>query len=346
MSSERRFPDRIIFVYLFWWGQWTLLQALIVHHYRLNWTLSWLDSLISNALLFGVVYTTNNIMRFYQPKGKNWYIGILYILCLAFFCVSLFQFIQSKLFSDDLLYQLFLQASLPVRFGSALLMITCSSMMTWIWNQLIELKENEQREATLEKMARESELISIRQQLQPHFLFNSLNSINALIGSNPTQARTMIQQLSDFLRGTLRKDDQQLVSLEDELSHLQLYLDIEKVRFGHRLNIITDADLYSRKAMLPSLLLQPIVENAIKFGLYDTLGEATITITSRIQGQMLTIRISNPYDSESARPKRGTGFGLSSVERRLYLLYGRTDLLSVQAENNQFATFVKIPQSK
>lgn len=346
MSVPRKFPSRILYVYLFWWAQWTILQILIVHHYGLDWKLSIIDSLVSNALLFGVVYTTNNIMRFYQPHGRNWYIGLLYILCIAFLCVSLFKLIQTQIFSSDIIYQMFLQASMPVRFGSSLLMITCSSMMTWIWNQLIELKENEQRESTLEKMAKESELMRIRQQLQPHFLFNSLNSINALIGSKPDQARNMIQQLSDFLRGTLRKDDQQLVTLEDELNHLQLYLDIEKVRFGHRLHIITQAEEQTRKAFLPPLLLQPIVENAIKFGLYDTLGEAKISIEAGFEQNMLVVRIRNPYDPDSAKPRRGTGYGLSAVERRLYLLFGRNDLLTTKAEDRQFSTFVKIPQSK
>ncbi len=86
------------------------------------------------------------------------------------------------------------------------------------------------------KSAREAELYKLRQQLQPHLLFNSLNSISALITIQPAQARKMIQQLSDFLRGTLKKEENQWISLEDELQHLQLYLDIEKVRFGHRLN--------------------------------------------------------------------------------------------------------------
>ena len=185
----------------------------------------------------------------------------------------------------------------------------------------------------------------IRQQLQPHFLFNSLNSISALTGSKPEEARKMIQQLSDFLRGTLRKDDQQLSSLEEELKHLQLYLDIEKVRFGHRLNVIIDSTQKDALWQMPALLLQPIVENAIKFGLYDTLGETTITIKTNTEGHYLLIAVSNPYDVTNAKPTRGTGYGLSSVERRLYLLYGRNDLLTTKMESGLFITSIKIPQT-
>src|SRR5690606_11377571 len=92
----------------------------------------------------------------------------------------------------------------------------------------------------MEKISREAELYKLRQQLHPHFLFNSLNSINALIHSQPEQARKMVQQLSEFLRGTLKREENQLISLEEELQYLKLYLDIEKVRFGHRLKAIFD----------------------------------------------------------------------------------------------------------
>src|SRR5690606_9569496 len=127
--------------------------------------------------------------------------------------------------------------------------------------------------ADSEKLAKEAELFKLRQQLHPHFLFNSLNSINSLIGSRPAEARKMVQQLSDFLRGTLRKEESQLVSLKEELQYLGLYLDIEKLRFGSRLITEIETQEGADALFIPSLLLQPIVENAIKFGLYDTLGE-------------------------------------------------------------------------
>jgi LytS/YehU family sensor histidine kinase len=102
-------------------------------------------------------------------------------------------------------------------------------------NKLKDLGNIKQREHEADKLLREAELASLRQQLQPHFIFNSLNSISALAGSRPEEARKMIQQLSDFLRGTVRKDQQQSVALSEEFKHLELYLEIEKVRFGHRL---------------------------------------------------------------------------------------------------------------
>jgi two-component system, LytTR family, sensor kinase len=175
-------------------------------------------------------------------------------------------------------------------------------------------------------------------------LFNSLNSISALAVSRPEQARTMVQQLSDFLRGTLRKDNNQLVPLGEELKQLQLYLDIEKVRFGHRLQVEVEATEESQSLKLPVLLLQPVVENAIKFGLYDTVGETAIKVKATAADGYLTITTQNPYDPATSQPRKGTGFGLDSIQRRLYLLYARQDLLRTTQQDHQFITTIKIPQ--
>ena len=154
----------------------------------------------------------------------------------------------------------------------------------------------------------------------------------------------MVQQLSDFLRGTIKKEETQWVTLQEELQYLQLYLDIEKVRFGNRLATMIESDPGTHQMKLPALLLQPIVENAIKFGLYDTMGETTIRVFTSRQDSELVIRVQNPYDPETATPRHGTGFGLKSVQRRLYLLFARNDLLWTDAKDNIFTTLVKIPQ--
>ena len=150
-------------------------------------------------------------------------------------------------------------------------------MFSLLWYSQREQKEMDERKSEAENLAREAELFKLRQQLQPHFLFNSLNSISALTGSQPEKARHMIQQLSDFLRGTLKKDDQQWNTLEEEIQYLGLYLEIEKVRLA----IALQTEMFSATRFfafkLPALLLQPVVENAIKFGLYDTYGDVLIT---------------------------------------------------------------------
>jgi LytS/YehU family sensor histidine kinase len=216
------------------------------------------------------------------------------------------------------------------------------ALVSVLWYTIQDQQETESRRQEADRLSREAELFKLRQQLQPHFLFNSLNSINALIGQQPQLARTMIQQLSDFLRGTLKKEAHQWTSLDEELQHLQLYLDIEKVRFGHRLR--TELVNEAGPARLPAMLLQPVVENAIKFGLYDTTGDILITIHAQKAGDDLLLKVSNPFDPETALPNKGTGFGLSSVQRRLYLLFARADLVKTTTEGANFITTIKIPQ--
>jgi LytS/YehU family sensor histidine kinase len=211
-------------------------------------------------------------------------------------------------------------------------------------NSLNAQKEKEKQQTGADAMLREAELASLRQQLQPHFLFNSLNSINALIGSKPHEARVMVQQLSDFLRGTLKKDEQKTVMLKEEFEQLKLYLAIEKVRFGHRLNVDLNVSEVSQSCLIPPLLLQPVVENAIKFGLYDTTGDITITLSSKTEPGFLFIEVKNPYDPKTQNANKGTGFGLSSIKRRLYLLYARNDLITTNKTETIFITTLKIPQ--
>jgi LytS/YehU family sensor histidine kinase len=219
-----------------------------------------------------------------------------------------------------------------------------AALLTVIWYNRIEQDEREKRKQDLEKLAKDAELFKLRQQLQPHFLFNSLNSINALIGLRPDEARKMVQQLSDFLRGTLKKEETQWVTLQEELQYLQLYLDIEKVRFGNRLTTTMEVEEPATGLKLPALLLQPVVENAIKFGLYDTTGETLIKLYAVKDENNLVIKVLNPFDPETSSPRQGTGFGLKSVQRRLYLLFARTDLLITGAKENIFTTIIKIPQ--
>ncbi len=286
----------------------------------------------------------NIILRFYIPY-KNRYSFIL-SLCAMLTVVWFFsaRFIFSFIIENEEGFNVFLSQSAPVRLTIGFLVICCMALISVLLYTLQDHQETEKRKTETERLSKEAELFKLRQQLQPHFLFNSLNSINALIASQPQQARTMIQQLSDFLRGTLKKEDNQWASLTDELEHLQLYLEIEKVRFGHRLSASIKNNTEGFNLLLPAMLLQPVVENAIKFGLYDTLGDISINIDAKLEEGYLVIQVINPFDAEGAMPKKGTGFGLSSVQRRLFLVYARHDLLKAEAVGQVFITTIKIPQ--
>jgi LytS/YehU family sensor histidine kinase len=295
-------------------------------------------------LLASTCLLISNNLRYYRPEKDRY----VYILLWCFFLAGLWVFISYQVltlvFSGKEAYLIFLERSLIVRFDIAFLTLGWMAMITAFWYTRQEQKEQEQRKADAEKLSREAELYKLRQQLQPHFLFNSLNSISALAGSKPEEARKMIHQLSDFLRGTLRKEEEQWVNLGEELQHLQLYLNIEKVRFGHRLSTEIHYDDACKRMLLPPMLLQPVVENAIKFGLYDTLETVIITVEATCENNQLLITIQNPFDPGTAKPRQGTGFGLSGVQRRLFLLFGRNDLLHTKAEQELFTTILKIPQ--
>jgi two-component system LytT family sensor kinase len=334
---------QLVYIYTGWWLLWLLLHTLVLFNLEFGWHLAFSDSLISNTLLALAVFAMTNALRFYRPGSKYLYL-LAWSGCLALVCVLLFRYLAALLFSSDADYVLFVERSMPARFVFDLLMLTCMNLISLIWYNFRSQQESESRKTDTENLMREAELSKLRQQLQPHFLFNSLNSISALAGSRPDEARKMIQQLSDFLRGTLRKDDQQMVSLKEELQHLQLYLEIEKVRFGHRMNTVLKSSDDANTMILPSLLLQPVVENAIKFGLYDTVDDICIRITASASNHQLLIRVENPFDPATAVPRHGTGFGLSSVQRRLYLLYARNDLLHTEAKGNLFVTTILIPQ--
>jgi two-component system, LytTR family, sensor kinase len=322
---------------------WAALQTYVVHSFGFIWLISVTDGAVCAVLLTIACWLINNNLRYYTP-GKGSYINVI-IWCAALAAIVTFtcRWITPLPYKSEPYYNFWSQ-SLVVRFVINMLTIGQMAMVSMLWYSQIDQKENERRKTEAEKLARDAELYNLRQQLQPHFLFNSLNSINALIGFKPDEARKMIHQLSDFLRGTLKKDDQLQVSLVDELQHLNLYLEIEKVRFGHRLQTEISCDAQCGAALLPSMLLQPIVENAIKFGLYDTTGEVVVSIRAEMEGSYLIIMVQNPYDPQTSRPKQGTGFGLRGVQRRLYLIFARNDLMETHANDNIFTTIIKVPQ--
>ncbi len=320
------------------------MQVRVLIWYRFSLFLAVTDSLISNILLVGACILVTTLFNYYLPTKNRYGYVLTLVAILAVLWLLISRSILMLLTDNSADYAHFFTQSVPVRLAIGFLVISSMALLSVLWYTLQDQKEADARRQDAERLAKEAELYKLRQQLQPHFLFNSLNSINALIGLKPQEARTMIQQLSDFLRGTLKKEENAWVSLGDELEQLQLYLEIEKVRFGHRLTTTIHSSEEDKQKRLPAMLLQPIVENAIKFGLYDTLDTITISIRTASENNLLVITVQNPFDPATSVPIQGTGFGLSSVQRRLYLLFARHDLLQTSNQGNLFITTVKIPQ--
>jgi len=330
--------------FLGWWIIWGILHALLILNYGYTPDNAVLDSLVNNGLLLAACLLISNILRYYLPQRNTYWYVLFLSITFSLVVTGLSNYILKLPASSGSAYQIFLSGAYWIHLGISFLMIGCMSIICVLWYTQEEEQENRQRKNDMEKLSKEAELFKLRQQLQPHFLFNSLNSISALIGSDPSQARKMIHQLSDFLRASLKKEEVQWVKMEEELQTLELYLEIEKVRFGHRLSTRIEKDEKSLQFLLPPMLLQPVVENAIKFGLYDTTENVTIQIYVKDENDSLKVIVKNPFDPETSTPRQGTGFGLNSVKRRLYLLFARTDLVETEAGDHVFTTTIKIPR--
>lgn len=310
----------------------------LLHYYGEEVSQALIDSGVFTVLIFVGFLLLENVFRFYKPQQENFWLAFLLPLIMAILVVVAGRFVLPFVIQDTL----FIKQSMMLR-GALVLLVFMGYVLVLIVNGKLEDQlEVRKREEMIAKMAKEAELFHLRQQLQPHFLFNSLNSISALVKRQPDKAREMILQLSSFLRGTIKKDEKEWVSVEDETETLKLFLAIEKVRFGHRLEADFEVDENSLALKLPPLLLQPLLENAVKHGLYGLVENVIISVKIEKVKNYLEVNISNPFDPESVS-EEGAGFGLESVKRRLYLFFGRNDLLYFVKSDNMFHVKLRIP---
>ncbi len=207
----------------------------------------------------------------------------------------------------------------------------------------IETARNAERQVFKSQVAaREAELRALRAQLNPHFLFNSLNSISALAGSEPESARRMCQLLGDFLRTSLSLGARERVALGEELALAERYLAVEQVRFGARLNIEKLIEPAADPCLVPPLLIQPLIENAVKHGVADRIEGGTVRIEARVKNGALEITVENPRDPD-APPRRGQGMGLENVRQRLIALDPRATRVDVFREAQAFRVQLTLP---
>jgi hypothetical protein len=185
------------------------------------------------------------------------------------------------------------------------------------------LRSEREHRATLEYQLASAELAALKMQLHPHFLFNALHSVSALIDERPREAVRMITKLGTFLRVTLESSADQMVSLDEEARFLELYFDIEQIRVGDRVTFLLQIDPATRLVQVPTLILQPLVENALRHGPQEESGQTCISVVSRHLGSSVEIIVRNelreppPYPPKPIRE----GVGLSNVRSRLEQLY-------------------------
>jgi signal transduction histidine kinase len=234
------------------------------------------------------------------------------------------------------------RAQLPLVIASGVLLFWSAAMFHYLLIAFEKSRTAITHGLGLEVMAREAELKALRAQIDPHFLFNSLNSISALTTTDPKGAREMCILLAAFFRNCVRLGNEDRVSLEEELEMVQNYLDIEKVRCGSRLTTSIDVDDACDSCFVPPLILQPLIENAVRYGIHSRTDGGSVKLSASCDSEVLVLRIENPYDDDS-RAGPGTGVGLVNVKSRIRALFGNRAGLTTSSKDGLFRVELELP---
>jgi two-component system LytT family sensor kinase len=304
------------------------------------------DSLVFN-LNFALAATALWFVVRYSPprSGSIWNMLLNHLSSAALVLVlwlGASYLMLVTVFSTDTLYTGFVRDSIPWRAIIGLMFYILTGLAYYLVVMYSDLQERLIAEARLNELLKESELNLLKSQINPHFLFNALNSVSSLTITNPEKAQEMVIRLSDFLRYSVSANNNRFVPLQKELENIQRYLEIEKVRFGQKLEYVNHIEPACQQVMIPAMLLQPLFENAIKHGVYESTGTVCIETTCSIKPGVTVVTMVNDFDPEAPR-RTGTGVGLSNIRERLRLLYHRADLLEARAEGTKFKVNLKIP---
>jgi hypothetical protein len=230
----------------------------------------------------------------------------------------------------------------PVLFVTGVLLFALSVFAHYLLISYEAARQSETRSLELDVLAREAQLTALRAQVNPHFLFNSLHSIASLIGSDQAGARRMCVLLGDFLRDSVRFGGRDQITLGQEFSLLHQYLGIEQIRFGARLRVQEDLPREYHDALVPPLLLQPLVENAVKHGVAGLIDGGTVTVRARGAADALILTVENPYDVDRPVPA-GTRVGLLNVRRRLDTEFGPRGSVRIEERDGTFLAEIRLP---
>ncbi len=348
MSHPITGSRRAVVIYLFVWLLVSATQGLL-YRFVLQFPLSVVltDALVSN-FLFGFLgllawYPTRYIP--FQRHSPFYSIlahvvaGLLVLGAWVLLTVA----ILNASFSNQETYIQFLNGSIAWRAMLGGLTYLVLVLVYYLVSNSQKLQERAKQEERLRSLVREAELNMLKSQINPHFLFNSLNSIASLTMSNPDEARDMIIRLSDFLRYSLKHRENEFVPLKEELGRMKDYLAIEKVRFGEKLTYEFDIGEECEKFPVPTMIFQPLFENAIRHSVYESTDPVNIRFTCQSdQGHMKTV-ITNDYDPE-VPSRKGTGVGLENVKQRIELGYKDKASMYWKGEDGVFTVTILFPR--
>ncbi len=230
----------------------------------------------------------------------------------------------------------------PLLLGVGSLLFVLTVVVHYLMSSFEASREAETRALEMQILAREAELKALKAQIDPHFLFNSLNSISALTTVDPAKARRMCLLLAEFLRKSLALGPKALISLEEEISLASSYLAVEQVRLGPRLAVEKEIEEACKSCRIPPLLLQPLVENAVHHGVANLIEGGTIHIRAQKRGDRLSVAIENPVDQD-ASTSGAKGIGLDNVRGRLATLFGPEARLNLHRDRISFRAEITLP---
>jgi two-component system, LytTR family, sensor kinase len=336
---------------LIWCLAWVVLatgQALIIHFvYGSNTDMAVADGIIT-MLLYGILGLAAWFpVRYILSSNGQIFSKVTNIVLTGSLAIVLWlfatRFLVRAVVREKEDYDLFWHTVVFFRIAAGVLIFFVIILLYYLFLSATEMAEKASRQAQLEAQVREGELKMLRAQINPHFLFNSLNSMSSLTLTDPMKAREMILKLSDFMRYSLSSRNEQPVTLQNEMESLRLYLEIEKVRFGDRLVIEEEIQPECLPALLPGMLLQPLYENAVKHGVYESTDRVVIRTTANKEDENVVISVTNTIDPESVVTRKGAGIGLKNVRSRLELFYGEKADLAINRKEDSFNVMIKIP---
>jgi len=330
-------------------GVIALLQTLILNlFFKIDINTAIVDG-ITYSLIYGFIGLSIWFMVYYNDiEKKNIYIFALSHLIASSLVVTIWivksWFVVTFFISDDIPYNTFLHKFLYLRVIQGYLGYVIIVLFYYVLIFYQTNIDNRKREETFRTLIRDAELKSLKSQINPHFLFNSLNSISSLTMFDADKAQAMIIKLSEYLRFSLQFKPNDKVTFEKEIENIQRYLEIEKIRFGKRLAVQFEIAEICNTIMVPSMILQPLIENAIKYGVHENTEETLITISAHKEHNYVKLIIANNFDPESVG-SRGEGIGLSNIKERMKILYGTTELVQINKVKNVFTVTLYFPES-
>ncbi len=331
---------------------WTIVIIVHIVLLRISASIT-LGAAVVDSLIFNLLFSAIGVglwfpIFFSRSEGESLISVIINnvvggIIAVSFW-LGISYFLLTSLLHNEPSYLQFLQASVPWRSGIGFLYYEVLILVYYLIIYYRNLEENKLKEAELKALVKESQLNSLKSQINPHFLFNSLNSISSLTMIEPGKAQEMIIKLSEFLRYTTSQKEEKLTTLEEELNNINRYLDIEKIRFGKRLLVKQTMAEPCHQLKLPGLILQPLLENAVKYGVYESTEESTIEVICTCNSSALSIIVRNQWDPDFQLNK-GEGIGLKNIRSRLRIIYNRDDLFIVRKDQKFFEVNIVFPQS-